>query len=91
MKPDATNSQELNSSPPLQISHKTKQKQHGSQEVYRSKRQEIWEIVEWLALKLHNLSIQNNTSSCGEDRNDAEDGGENKRKEVSNLLWNIKD
>lgn len=41
MKPDATNSQELNSSPPLQISHKTKQKQHGSQEVYRSKRQEI--------------------------------------------------
>lgn len=47
--------------------------------------------MEWLALKLHNLSIQNNTSSCGEDRNDAEDGGENKRKEVSNLLWNIKD
>lgn len=41
MKPDATNSQELDSSPPLQISHKTKQRQCGSQEVYRSKRQEI--------------------------------------------------
>lgn len=38
-KPDATNSQESDSSPPLQISPKTKQKQCGSQEkVYRSKK-----------------------------------------------------
>lgn len=38
IKPDATNSHGLDFSPPLQISHKTKQKQCGSQEkVYRSK------------------------------------------------------
>lgn len=38
IKPDATNSHGLDFSPPLQISHKTKQKQRGSQEkVYRSK------------------------------------------------------
>lgn len=37
IKPDATNSQKLDSSP-LQISQKTKQKQCDSQEVYTSKR-----------------------------------------------------
>lgn len=38
------------------------------------------------SLEMHNLSIQNHTSPCGEDRNNVEDGVENKRKEVPNLL-----
>lgn len=47
VEPDATNLQGLDSSPPFQVtrvtsSHKTKQRQHGSQEKVHSSRKRFW-------------------------------------------------